>query len=928
MNLHLPFLSSGQATSRTLRREWRSSLARRLDWLDILDSTIPLVDGRVAVGLELYPFAADALTAGQRNSAYLAVRDAFARLPEQTHVQLFHRNWYATPEDVRCEMRERPPSGNPEIDEIVGRRQAFLEGLASGGFLYEPRSYLFVTFSPSATWKLDAAERAGKRGKRRLSTGVAGTRRIVRRFAEEHARMLEDVGLRLESVETSLRSAGLQSRRLGDEELAGLLHSELNPRDRASGIRRSIDRRVLTEPFNASYYLENPWARPPSLREQLVGSDVIRKHDRIEVDGIRTRSLYLKTLPEHAVPGMIESVTSGLHFEYSLALNIRVTSRAEELARLRDRKKMHDSMKSAWIHNIKLDTAESEIAGAQIDSLIYDTIEGRDRPLSAGLVVTFEGRSDSELASRTSTVIDRIRGMHSAEALHDRYRSIETWISGLPAHGHSDERLRETTLTCAAALAPVFGRYRGTSSWPVRRESSGWPLICAPNDRGELVTIDPAETRTRHCAIWGATNSGKSVFALQMMLRHARHPGARTYVIDATGTPYETEDGIGESPGSYERMAKIARGEFVAVGPDMPCFNPFAMRMPPDELGDSRTDSDGVPLFAYIHTLAFLKALLVDETRPAIDKATEAVLFEVLKNLMRARPDPDDPPFMDRFLKELHAASLRNDRARDCFEALRLYGPGTPFGDFLSRKDRRFNSRSPFVIFDLSRLKEFGRDAGAMLVLVVNWIETEMQRSTHREARKLIVADELHDYVRGPMGETMVRFAKTLRKRNGTLVYISQDLADLTSWTAGQALISNTGTKIILGLEDRVDTYREQYKLTEADCDLIDSLGGRGGGGEVTATRAAFVKCGNKRTRLTLPLEPVEYYITTSDPKDVSLMRACQDAIGRPGRDLTYLRFFDLIASRYPPGWTSANDVEGECARLRASAATRTRREP
>ncbi len=54
------------------------------------------------------------------------------------------------------------------------------------------------------------------------------------------------------------------------------------------------------------------------------------------------------------------------------------------------------------------------------------------------------------------------------------------------------------------------------------------------------------------------------------------------------------------------------------------------------------------------------------------------------------------------------------------------------------------------------------------------------------------------------MGETMVRFAKTLRKRNGTLVYISQDLADLTKWEAGEALISNTGTKIILGLEDRV----------------------------------------------------------------------------------------------------------------------------
>lgn len=917
--------------------EFRRSLAPHLDCLDFLDGVIPLCDGRVVVPLLIHPFAADALTNAQKNAAFIATKTAIGRWPENTRYQIWHRNWYATEEDIRRQLRPLVPSGNPAIDRLARHKVEYYVSMAKQGFLYEPLTVLFATFRPSPQWELDTAELEAWTQERAIKNGFPGTRQLVRRFRAEHERMLSDVLPQVDLIASQLRAAGVETSRLPDDRSVTLLFQALNPNWRHTG-PRELDRRYQTEPFDPAFYLRNPAARPASAREQLIFSDVILRTDHLEIDGVLTRSLYMKKLPSHAVPGMVEALTAGLHFEYTLSVNIEILDKATELAKIRARKQRHVSGKRAFLGSIELPTEESRLAAEQMQDLIYATLEHRDRPLNAGIVISFEGKDNAELRHRTNQVITQMSQMQGAETFLDRTRQFQTWLSNLPAHGQKDQRLKETTQTCAASLMPLYGRYRGTTGWPVR-ESDAWPVIVGVNDRGEVVTIDPLQLRSPHGTIQGATGSGKTTKVIDMINRHLVQPDAMTIVFDATEIPYRTEAGIGESAGSYERVAKCHGAELVAVSVEnMPNFNPFALRMRDEDIGTTaaerkeiKCDSEGVPLFAYQQCLKFVEALIVDEQRPRLDKPTRGLLLAVLKSLMRTWDNPDDPPYMPQFLKELWAFAQTEPRAKECFEALYQYGPDTPLGWHLSPQNEPFQGlKNRMCVFDLARLKEFGEDAAAVMMLVTNWTDRELMRASNRRLRKQIIGDEIREYINdGPSALAFGSYAARMRKHRGYLLYVGQDHTDFSTSSVGARLVANTGIKMFFGLEDRGEEYRKFYGLTPADMGIINSLGGSGDAGDQIATRSAFVKVGRKRSRLSFPLDPVAYYQSTSHGPDVELMRALQLVYGVPGRDLDYVTFFERVARQYPPGWTVYNSTAAEIARIERAAArakTGTRR--
>ena len=292
---------------------------------------------------------------------------------------------------------------------------------------------------------------------------------------------------------------------------------------------------------------------------------------------------------------------------------------------------------------------------------------------------------------------------------------------------------------------------------------------------------------------------------------------------------------------------------------------------------------------------------------------------------MRRWPHHDDPPRMDQFLKELASFAHGDARATAVYETLSLYGPETPFGYYLSRRDRVFDTANPLVSFDLENIRDFGRDARAVILMITNWGAMHMAKASNRSKRKLIVGDELGDWIDGPLGPAFERYTAKLRKENGCVMYITQDVADVNTRAAGQRMIANTPIKVIFELNDRIGDYRKQYGLTSADCEIIASLGGGAGAGDNTATRSCFVKIGNRRTRLSLPEDPVNYWVKTTHPPETALLGALERRYGRPGHDIDELAFYECVARDYPPGWTEFNDVGREISQILAAPAPRRR---
>lgn len=898
---------------RRLAADWDRSLARRFLWWDLVDDTVILVDGRPVIGLELTPIAADALTNGQRNDVYRAMNAALDAFPENAHYQFYMPHWHATPDEIEAQLVDLESCGNRNVDRLVAHRDRYLVALARGGYLYEPRHYLFVTFSPSAQWDLDGAELRALGSRPSIESALPSTRRLRQRFRDEHVRMLEDTEPEIEKIRSALGNTGVRARRMTDSENFELMVRQANP-GWTDARELALDRRHLYAGSAPGRFMRDPAAWPPSAREQVVYSDVIRRSDHMEANGVLFRSLYLKKLPKRAMPGLVERLTAGLFFEYALSVNLEIRPKSEHLKHLRAREATHSSVGSGTLGGaMPLDTRESRHAAGELDALIDDAIAGFDRPVNIGLILTFTAPDARALKRRTAEAIAVLRDMRAVE-YHNRDRAFDVWRANLPAHGHSDEWTIENRRTCAAALVPVWGRYRGTTGWPERR-SPGYPLILAPNDQGELVAIDPYQTRGRHIAIYGGTGSGKTNFATSILTRHRRHPASLAIVYDATRAG---NGQAGTVAGSYERFVRLCGGQYVPVGLDMPNFNPFALRLAPDEQAGMKTDAEGVPYFAYVQAMSFLEALLVEDARPTVDKATLALLYQVLQSLMRRWPYHDDPPRMDQFLKELAAFTSGDARARAVYDTLALYGPDTPFGYYLSRTDDVFDTQNPLVCFDLENIKDFGRDAKAVILMLTNWGATHMAKASNRQSRKLIVGDELGDWIDGPLGPAFERYAAKLRKENGCVMYITQDVADVNTRSAGRRMIANTPIKVIFELNDRIDDYRKQYGLTSADCAIIASLGGGGTAGNNTATRSCFVKIGSRRTRLSLPEDPVNYWVKTTHPPDTALLGALGVAWGLPVRAFDEIGFYERVAAAYPPGWTEFHDVDAEIRKLRA----------
>ena len=112
---------------------------------------------------------------------------------------------------------------------------------------------------------------------------------------------------------------------------------------------------------------------------------------------------------------------------------------------------------------------------------------------------------------------------------------------------------------------------------------------------------------------------------------------------------------------------------------------------------------------------------------------------------------------------------------------------------------------------------ELGRDARAVILMITNWGARHMAKASNRGKRKLVVGDELGDWIDGPLGPAFERYAAKLRKENGCVMYITQDVADVNSRSVGRRMIANTPIKVIFELNDRIDEYRKQYGLTTAD---------------------------------------------------------------------------------------------------------------
>lgn len=277
---------------------------------------------------------------------------------------------------------------------------------------------------------------------------------------------------------------------------------------------------VLRRFFNPKEYLERdfaPFNSHISISEQIVYAGPTGTLEGLEREGLKTRTITLKTSPRRVTPGGTANFLT-LNFPYRLSLNFSFPKAAKI--------KGYFDTKEFFLQN-----SPSAKARRQQQELreIQERLAHDERCLFMTFCVVVEGENEEVLNQRTRAITSVFHNDLECEVIREEMIGFGLCLNTLPlfyspAADHSSQRFIRIMNKDAAKLLPVFDSYRGMEN----------PMQLYLSRENNLVRLSWASNPiSNHTAILGDTGSGKSKYALDaVQALKLKNPEPLCFVID------------------------------------------------------------------------------------------------------------------------------------------------------------------------------------------------------------------------------------------------------------------------------------------------------------------------------------------------------------------------------------------------------------
>lgn len=431
----------------------------------------------------------------------------------------------------------------------------------------------------------------------------------------------------------------------------------------------------------------------------------------------------------------------------------------------------------------------------------------------AQLLVTVTAADRDALAAATEE-LHRVLAPWRAEArvvaFRQRAAYAATRAGGAPLP--RPWRLLDVTSAAASIPGPLGPSDIGGGVLAGADEASGAPLCV---DRFGL--HNPARL------VVGTSGAGKS-YATKLEVCRWRVRGAETIVVDPEG--------------EFTRLGDVLKGLVLMVGEEPAGLDPVGLATRP-----------GLAAAEGLAVLASVAAALLGEALSAVDLA----LLD--RALMVLRSDVGHHATMSDLLDVLSDVSAHPPfTGADLAARLSPAASGSLAQLFAPNPD--LDDPPPLVVFDLRSVPARARPAVMACVLAWTW-----HRATSGAVAtpRLLVVDEAHLLLDDPAAaDLLAQFARRARKYLLGVDIVTQRLADFLANPAGQAVLANTATKLLLGCEDHDRAaIADGLHLSDAEADLLRA-GRRGHGLLLTPTMHAAVR---------IVAHPAEHELASAGPR-------------------------------------------------------------
>ena len=566
------------------------------------------------------------------------------------------------------------------------------------------------------------------------------------------------------------------------------------------------------------------------------------------------RTLTVIGFPSATFPGLLDELNA-LGFAY------RWSTRAIMLDKS-DATKLLSKIRRQWFAKRKsvaaiLKEVMTNEASVLVDSDAANKAEDADAALQElgadhvglALVTATVTVWDEEpaLAAEKLRLVEKVIQGRDFTCVTEGMNAIEAWLGSLPGHVYGNVRQPPISTLNLAHMMPLSAVWAGPEH---DAHFNAPPLFYAKTEGSTPFRFSLHVGDVGHSLVVGPTGAGKSVLLAMMALQFRRYAGSQIFAFDFGGS---------------------IRAAALACGGDW------------QDLGSSLSEDSDEPVLlqplARIHEPAqrnwaseWLQAILAAEG-VALDPETKDHLWSALSSLASA-------PVAERTLTGL-AVLLQSQALK---QALAPYCVGGPFGRLLDAESERLGEAS-FQAFETEGLTGSAA-APAVLSYLFHSIEGRLDGSP-----TLIIIDEGWLVLDSPAFAAQLReWLKTLRKKNASVVFATQSLADIETSAIAPAIIESCPTRIFLpndrAVEPQILSIYRRFGLNDRQIEILS---------RATAKRDYYCQSsrGNRLFELGLGEVALAFAAASSKSDQLAMSRIIEKH-GRSGFAVHWLRYRGL----------------------------------
>jgi type IV secretion system protein VirB4 len=496
------------------------------------------------------------------------------------------------------------------------------------------------------------------------------------------------------------------------------------------------------------------------------------------------RVLTVRGFPPATWPGILDDLNR-LGFAYRWTTRFLCLDKAEaerELIKIRRqwfaKRKGIVTLLRETIYQQEIPLVDSDAANKSADADEALQELGQDA-VAYGYVtatVTVQDR-DPSVADEKLKAIERAIQGRGFVTIPETLNATEAWLSSIPGHVYANVRQPLLSTLNLAHIIPVSAVWAG----PERNEHlAAPPLIVTRTAGGTPFRLVTHVGDVGHTLIVGPTGAGKSVLLAMLALQFQRYRGARIFLFDKGGSARATILGLG--------------GEHYDLGADDGiAFQPLAMI---DKEASRSWAADWIAgLFAH--------------ERVEITPDVKDMVWSALNSLASA-------PRQERTLTGL-ATLLQSNRLRQAIQPYTLSGS---HGRLLDAESDRLGI-GDVQGFEMEELMHTANAVTPVLTYLFHRLE---ERFDGRPT--LLILDEAWVFLDDPLFAAQIReWLKTLRKRNVSVVFATQSLADIQRSAIAPAIIESCPSRIFLpspqATEPQLRTIYEGFGLNDRQIEII-----------------------------------------------------------------------------------------------------------